>query len=621
MMSLSLETFEFNKPSGFGKLVVQFGARFADIENWILAFTLAAMVVLPIAEIALRALLEIGIENVNALVQHLTLVVGTLGAAVAARENRLLAFAGTKLLQGRMARIARVSSCTVSVAICILLCYGSLLFIEVERTGGLVLAYGLPLWMVELVIPVAFCFIAVRLLQHTTKSPLGMIASVLVSITIIVVTIFAPFSDSVIRTIALAVLLVAAVFGTPVFVVVGGAALILLWTEGIPVASLAIDQYSLVSNPSLPAIPLFTLTGYFLAESKAPQRLVELFDACFGRIRGGPVLATVLACTFFTCFTGASGVTILALGGLVLPLMITAGYHKRTALGLVTGGGSAGVLLLPALPLILYAIIANISIEEMFLGGLLPAILMLSIAVFWGIRQQPVNKTIAGTSFDTKRAVHAIWDAKWELLIPVVLLMGMFSGLMTLLEAAAVTAFYAFIVEVFIHNDLSLHADVPRVLVNCGLIIGGILLILGVALGLTNYMVDAQISDLAVEWVTRSIKSPWTFLLALNGFLLIIGFFIDIFSAIVVVAPLIVPMGLAFGIHPVHLGIIFLANMELGYLTPPVGMNLFFAAIRFERPMLEICRAVAPLFIFLAVGVLIITYVPWLSTGLLFLIH
>ena len=591
------------------------------LEDLVVAVALAAMVLLPIAEMVMRALFATGIENVNSLVQHMTLVVGTLGAAVATREGKLLAFAGTRFLSETAAQYAQFFSATVSACICAVLFTASLGFIGAERPAGLLLAYGIPVWTVQLVIPAAFAVIATRLLMTAAHSAAGLCSAALACAAIILTAMYAPLPDPGFRLIALVVLLCAALLGAPVFVMVAGAALIFLWTGDIPMASMIVDQYSLVSNHLLPSIPLFTLAGFFLAESGAPRRLVELFDAWFGQVRGGPAIATVSVATFFTCFTGASGVTILALGGLLMPLLINAGYRENRSLGLITGGGSAGVLLMPALPLILYAIIANVSIEEMFLGGVLPALFMLLITAAWGIHLQPANNSKKNAAFDNKRALRAVWDAKWELLLPVVLLTGMFSGLMTTLEASAVTAFYAFIVEVLIHRDLSLRKDVSRVLVQCGLLVGGILLILGMALGLTNYMVDAQISDQAVEWVTRSIENPLIFLLTLNVFLLIIGFFVDIFSAIVVVAPIIVPIGLAYGIHPVHLGIVFLATMELGYLTPPVGMNLFFASSRFELSMFTVCRAVIPLFCILAVGVLIITYVPWLSTGLLFLLH
>ncbi len=593
-----------------------FKSLLISFEDLVLAFALSLMVVLPIVEIFLRAIFNIGIDNVNGIILHLTLVVGTLGAAIAAREDKLLAFAGAKLLRGKTAYITNLFSTTVSISVCAVLLYGSITYMQFERTGGVELAYGLPVWAVLIVFPVAFILIAYRLLKRSTTDPVIIAGSLLVSLAIIAFIYYMPFTTPVLRILSVTLLIIAAIFGQPVFVIVGGAAMVLIWTEGIPIASITLDHYSLVSNPSLPAIPLFTLTGYLLAESRAPQRLVKLFDSLFGQINGGPAIATVLACTFFTCFTGASGVTILALGGLVIPLLINAGYSGKSALGLLTGGGSAGVLLLPALPLILYAILAQIPIKEMFLGGILPALLILLIAAAWGISRQPKTRQAESRTFDKKRIFDAAWNAKWELFIPVVLISGMFSGLMTPLEAAAITAFYTCIIEVFIYKDLSLRADVPRALVKCGLLIGGILLILGVALGLTNYMVDAQIPDIAVEWVQHAIKSPWLFLLVLNCFLLIVGFFIDIFSAIVVLTPLIIPMGLAFGIHPVHLGIVFLANLELGYLTPPVGMNLFFSSARFEKPLLEVCMSVIPLFLFLAVGVLVITFVPWLSTYL-----
>ncbi|HET9662582.1 MAG TPA: TRAP transporter large permease subunit, partial [Burkholderiales bacterium] len=392
--------------------------------------------------------------------------------------------------------------------------------------------------------------------------------------------------------------------------------LLLLWGTGVPIASVSIDHYSLAGNPTLPAIPLFTLAGYILAESGAPRRLIEVFDALFGRFRGGAAIVTVLLCTFFTSFTGASGVTILALGGLAMPLLLASGFRERSALGLITGGGVPGVLLFPALPLILYAIVAKTSMEEMFVGGLLPAALMLGITLLWGLRQRDKSRATP-RPYDPRRAARAVWEAKWELILPAVPISILFGGLATPVEAAAATALYAFIVTTLIHRELGVRRDAPRIMTECGLLVGGILLILGVALALTNFLVDAQIPEKAVAWVTGHISAPWAFLLALNIFLLVVGCVMDIFSAIVVITPLIVPVGLAFGINPVHLGIIFLANMELGYLTPPVGLNLFFASYRFGKPLPEVCRSVISLFVALLIGVLVITYVPWLSTSLL----
>ena len=359
---------------------------------------------------------------------------------------------------------------------------------------------------------------------------------------------------------------------------------------------------------------MFTLAGYFLAESSAPGRLLSVFDALFGRLRGGAAIVTVLAMTFFTCFTGASGVTILALGGLTMPLLLRSGYAEAQALGLVTGGGSAGVLLMPALPLVLYAIVAGVEMEAMFLAGVLPAALMLALVAVWGIRKQPVRQR--SEPLDWRKVQTSIWAAKWELALPLVPIGALFSGFATPVEAAALTALYTFIVATCIHRDLELTSDVPRVMTECGLVVGGILLILGVALGLSNYLVDAQMITRLIALVTESIENPWVFLLALNGFLLVVGCFMDIFSAIVVLVPIIVPLGQAFGINPMHLGLVFLANLELGYLTPPVGMNLFFAATRFKKSVVEVYRAVVPVFLLLCVGVLLITYLPFLSTAL-----
>jgi C4-dicarboxylate transporter DctM subunit len=326
-------------------------------------------------------------------------------------------------------------------------------------------------------------------------------------------------------------------------------------------------------------------------------------------------VVTVLVCTFFTSFTGASGVTILALGGLLMPVLLTAKYSERDALGLVTGAGSLGLLLPPCLPLIVYAIVARISIDRMFLGGLVPALVMTLATAWWGVSRGPkVDRS--PRAFDGREMWLALWDAKWELLTPVVAFVGIFSGLATTVEAAALSALYTLVVEAVLHRDLHLFRDVPRVMTECGLLIGGVLLVLGVALGFTNYLVDAEVPARAVEWTTRTIQSPLVFLLLLNLFLLIVGCLMDIYSAIVIQVPLLVPLGVAYNIDPVHLGIVFLANLELGYLTPPVGLNLFLSSYRFGKPIPEVLRAVVPVILVMSAGVLLITYVPALTTAL-----
>ena len=585
------------------------------LENAALTLVFAGAVALPLAEIALRKLAGTGIQGVAALVQHLTLALGMLGAMVAAREERLLALAVVSLYKGRASIVARFASGALSAAVAGLLALAAAEFVAIERASGSTLTYQIPVWIAQLPLPLGFGVVALRLAGHAASSAGGRAAAALLAACVVALVHGAGSDAAQMLVPALVLLTVATLLGAPIFVTLGGAALFLLLAQGVPAASIAVNHYALVINPSLPAIPMFTLAGYLLAESGAPRRLVELFDALVGRYRGGAAIVTVLACTFFTCFTGASGVTILALGGLVMPLLSSAGYADRKALGLVTAAGLPGVLLMPALPLILYAIVARVSIEDMFLGGALPALLMVAIIVGWAIWRQP-RKSANPIPFDGARARRAIRAAKWELSLPLVPIGALASGLATPVEAAAATALYAFVVSALIHRDLDLRRDLPRVITECGLMVGGILLVLGVALGLTNYLVDAEIPEHMVAWVTSVIESPFVFLLALNALLLAAGCLMDIYTAIVVLAPLLVPIGTAFGVHPVHLGILFLANLEIGYLTPPVGMNLFFASYRFGKPVTEIFRAVAPLLVALGAALLVITYVPWLSTFL-----
>jgi tripartite ATP-independent transporter DctM subunit len=414
----------------------------------------------------------------------------------------------------------------------------------------------------------------------------------------------------------LLMILVGTVLGGPIFAALGGIAALLFMAEGVPPVAVLIETYSLASDPVLAAIPLFTLVGFFLAEGRASSRLLGFFHAFFGWIRGGTAVVCALLCAFFTVFTGGSGVTILAMGGLLYQVLREDRYRDRFSLGLLTASGSLGLLLPPALPLILYGIVAGVSIEDLFIGGILPGIVLVTLVAAWGVREGIVGG-VERTPFARREAGRALWEAKWELLLPLIVLFVYLGGFATLVEAAALAALYAFVTQCFVHRDVSLRRDLPRVFRECLVLIGGVLLILGMAMGFSSYMVDAMIPARALEWVQAHIDSRLVFLLCLNLFLLAVGAVMDIFSATVVVVPLIVPLGLAFGIDPIHLGIIFIANLELGYLTPPVGLNLFFASYRFERPLLEIYRAAVPFLIILGFGVLLITYVPLLTTGLL----
>ena len=585
-------------------------------ENVVLAVALAALALLPLAEILLRAIFQTGVSGAAVFTQHLALIAGMLGAAVAARDGRLLSLSTlNSLLTDRAAALARFFTHSVAVTVSALLLFASLDFMFAERLGGNTIAYGVPVWWGQAILPIGFTLIMLRLARAAADRWPGRVAALVFAGAVALAAASRLSMNDATAITALSVLLVAALLGSPVFATLGGAALILFWNDGLPIASIPLDHYRLVVNPSLPMIPLFTLAGYFLAEGGAPRRLIRVFNALFAGLRGGAALVTVIACAFFTSFSGASGVTIIALGGMLLPLLRSAGYSDKGALGLLTGAGSLGGMLPPGLPLVLYAIVAKISIEEMFLAGTIPGLLMVALIALWGVRlAPPANAT--ERKFDWREARSALLAAKWELLLPLVAFLGLFGGFATPVEAAALTAAYAFVVEAVVYRDLTLRRDVPRVMAECGLLIGGVLLILGVALGFTNYLVDARIPERAVEWVTGTIHSRWAFLLTLNLFLLLAGCLMDIFSATVVLVPLMVPIGLAFGVDPVHLGIIFLVNMELGYLTPPVGMNLFFASYRFGKPLPEVIRAALPAVAVLAFAVLLVTYLPWLSTGL-----
>jgi tripartite ATP-independent transporter DctM subunit len=585
-------------------------------EDLALTVALAAMVLVPLVEILLRPTLKMGISAATTIVQHLTLVVGMLGAALAAREDRLLTLAtGTLLPAGRPRTFARWLALSAGAAVAFFLFVAAFRFVASERERDQILAYGVPRWIIQSALALGFALVAVRLVRHAAPSLAGRAASLSLVGLLVLVAAWPPAPPASLVPEALLGLLVATVLGAPVFALLGGAALILFWGGDVPIASITVEHYRLVTSPTLPTVPLFTLAGYFLAEGGASRRLVAVFEALFGGLRGGPAIVTALVCAFFTTFTGASGVTILALGGLLMPILLGAGYSQKNALGLLTGAGSLGLLLPPCLPIILYAIIAKITMEEMFLGGILPGFLLVAATVGWGIWQSP-RVEAERVDRPKPRALPALWEAKWELLLPAVALVALFGGFATPVEAAALTALYAFVIETWFYRDLHLSKDVPRVMTECGLLVGGVLLILGAALGFTNYLVDAEIPTRGVEWVTGAVESRLVFLLLLNLFLLVVGCLMDIFSAIVVVVPLIVPIGEAFGIDPVHLGIIFLANLELGYLTPPVGMNLFLSSYRFGKPVGEVARASFPLLIVMAVGVLVITYFPPLTTTL-----
>jgi len=413
-------------------------------------------------------------------------------------------------------------------------------------------------------------------------------------------------------------LILLALAGAPLFAVIVASALLGFHGEEIDLSVVAIEIYRLAEMPVLLAIPLFTFAGYLLGESQAPQRLVRLTNALLGWLQGGLAIVSLAACALFTAFTGASGVTIVALGALLYPALRQAEYPERFSLGLITTSGSLGLLFAPALPLILYSVVAQqmnlgdpVRIDDVFAAGLLPGLLMvllLSVYSMWRMRGQR-SRTV---SFSWGEALAALRQAGWEIPLPIVVLGGIYSGIFALSEAAAVTALYVLVVEVGIRREVSL-ARLPEIMRESMVLVGAILIILGVSLASTNYLIDTEVPTRLFEVIRERIHSKLTFLILLNLFLLVLGMILDIFSALVIVVPIILPIAIGYGIHPVHLGIIFLANMQIGYITPPVGMNLFIASYRFERPVLEVYRATVPFFLILLVTVLIITYWPALS--------
>ena len=410
--------------------------------------------------------------------------------------------------------------------------------------------------------------------------------------------------------------------GAPLFAVIAASVMLSFAHEDVDLTVVVISIYRLAEMPVLLAIPLFTFAGYLLAESQAPHRLVRITNVFFGWMPGGLAAVALVICAMFTAFTGASGVTIVALGGLLYPALKQAGYPERYSLGLVSVSGSIGLLFAPSLPLILYGVVAQqlnighpVAINDLFLAGILPGLLIVFMLSLYGLWQRR-GRQMEREPFSLREALASLREAAWELPLPFIVLGGIYSGYFAVSEAAAVTAIYVFIVEVLINREISF-AVLPRIMRESMVLVGAILIVLGMSLASTNYLLDAEIPAKLFAFIREHVSNGFAFLLLLNLFLLVLGMMLDIFSALVIMVPLILPIAVGYGINPVHLGIIFLANMEIAYLMPPMGMNLFIAMYRFDRPMLEIFRAVLPFVAILLAAVLIITYWPELSLVLI----
>lgn len=403
-----------------------------------------------------------------------------------------------------------------------------------------------------------------------------------------------------------------AILGLPLFAVLGAGGLYASSTADLDPILLIIEMYRLASQPNLIAIPLFTLAGMTMAAGGGAVRLIKLFEALFGWMPGGLAVVTIISCSFFTAFTGASGVTIIALGGLLYPLFKQAKYNDHFSHGLLTSSGSLGLLFPPSLAILLYGVISGVSIDELFLAGIVPGLILLAMlsvysyfsALKW--HQRPDD-------FSLEKIIDAIQCSIWDILLPILIVAGIFGGFVTVAEAAAVTAAYVLLVESVICKEINLKKDLPKILIDTSSLVGSILIILGVAMGLTNLLIDSQIPMRLLEVVEKNISSQLQFLLLLNLFLLVVGAMMDIFSAIVVVVPLIIPLALRYNIDPVHLGIIFLANLEIGYMTPPVGINLFIACQRFKKPVLYLFRATLPFLFIMLVWLAMLSYMPILT--------
>ncbi len=591
------------------------------LEHALLVLALLAAALLPLADTLGRPF-GFAVPAGADYLQQLVLWLAFLGGLVAARERRHLTLSTVELLgEKTLARRAgRVLAAAVAAATTGILTYAAVGLVLANREEGRTLLGGTPVWLLELVMPVALGLMALRFAWAASKRWPGRLLA-LAAIPAAFALGLVPEQVASLAWPMTGLILLALVLGTPVFVAMAAFALFFFFREGLPVTAVSAEVYRLISSPTLPAIPLLTACGYVLAESGASLRLLRFFRSLFGWAPGGMALIVIAVCALFTTFTGGSGITVIAIGGLVLPMLLADGYPERFSLGLVTAAGSLGLLFPPSLPVILYSVVAgtrdqNVPADQLYLAGLVPGLLMIAMVAAYAVRRG-LALHLPRQRFTLREVAVSGWKAKWELLLPAFVIGLFLSGKASMVETAAAAFIFAIVVEVFLTRDLHLFRTLPRALVKSSVLAGAVLILLSAAMGITSYIVDAQIPDTLVRWVQTHIESRWVFLLALNALLIVVGCLVDIFSAIVVLAPLIVPMATAFGVQPIHLGVIFLSNLELGYLTPPMGLNLYLAASRFDKPLTTVVRCVLPFLLIMALSVLLITYVPQLSLGIL----
>lgn len=631
--------------------------KIEDICCWA---SLLLLVMMPLTDIIGR-FFSISILGSAGIQAHLLLLVGMLSGMICTRKKEHLSIAIIQFIKNdRIKYIISVISALLSAFICTLIAFTSSSFIYNSLRPWTIIGF-IPNQIIALIIPLGYLVMAVRFACSIERkrfvkffSCIAIVLGALLSFPVIENILWGFYSpqwvidtwgynppdmlisisDSLVfmayymKTPLIILIIAAALLGTPLFVVMGALSFILFQSSNAEVDALANQIYNvqfielnIVSNQiynaltQLNIVPLvlFTLVGFFLSESKAGERLVLTFRSLFTWIPGGMIIATVVICAFFTSFTGASGVTILALGGLLYTILIEKSkYPEKFTVGLLTSVGGIGLLFPPSLPLILVGASSMTNTLHLFAGGIIPGLILVLAMIVFGIIAS-INHKIPVEKFEIKKALTSLKLSIWEILLPVLLVAGFFTGILSTLELGAAAFVYVFIVEVFIHRDIKL-TELPQVFSKAIPIIGGVLSILALSQALSYYFIDTQAPQKLAAWMASAVQSKYVFLLLLNLALLLVGCFMDIFSAIVVVLPLIVPLGQAYGIDPVHLGVIFVINMEVGFLTPPVGMNLFLATYRFKKPFLEICRYVIPFLLVQLIIVLLVTYIPALST-------
>ncbi|MDR2716681.1 MAG: TRAP transporter large permease subunit [Treponema sp.] len=617
--------------------------KISRLEKGLCYGSLSLLALIPLTELVLHRF-KMAIPGSKSLMAHLFLALGFFAAMLTAQSGEHISITAIQYIRNDKAkRILQYISTLICVFILSVFAWNCISFIKYGLMGkpvgfltDRIFAVAMPLGYAVMALRFAFKFRSVRgKVLALSVILLGTVAA----LPAIAKLIWGfeppePFYSWVnvlydtagfIRFPAILLLIAAALTGMPIFAAIGGIALIMLQAAGLEPEAAPIQIFSALTDTDIIAIPLFTLTGFFLSESKAGERLVRTFRYFFSWLPGGMIIATVIICAFFTSFTGASGVTILALGGILYTILTENKYTERFSIGLLTSVGGIGLMFPPSLPIILVASTSNTilhfmnisshySIIHFFVGALIPGIILVLAMMAAGIFAS-VKIKIPVETFDAKKALHSLKESYLEILLPVILVLGYFTGLITLVEASALSVIYVVIVEVFINKDITV-AGMPRVFSKAVPIIGGVLAILAMAKALSYAIIDSGLPEHFVFWMQNAVKSKYVFLLLLNLALLVVGCLMDIFSAILVALPLIVPLGNAYGIDPIHLGIIFIINLEVGFLTPPVGLNLFLASYRFEKPFAQICRNVLPFLLVQFAVVLLVTYLPWLSTWL-----